>query len=127
MGTTIVALCWEKTYTLGDLIGISFGWSFASGALISLPPLGIANLTKEPSEYGRRIGLGYTVAAFGALLGNPIAGAVLGAPPHPYNVPAVQRQFRGVWFVAGGAAAIATILLLAVRCRLVGMNLFKKV
>ena len=122
-----MVFCWRATHDLGGLIGISFAWSLVSGALISLPPLGIANLTKEPSEYGRRIGLGYTVAAFGSLLGNPIASAALGAPPRPSSVSGVQRQFQGVWFVAGGAAAIATVLLLFARCRLVGLNLFKKV
>ena len=122
-----MVFCWRATHNLGGLIGISFAWSLASGALISLPPLGIANLTKEPSEYGRRIGLGYTVAAFGALVGNPIAGAALGAPPHPSSIAGVQRQFQGVWFVAGGAAAVATILLLAARYLLVGMKLFEKV
>lgn len=120
MGTTIVVFCWEATHNLGGLIGIRFAWSLASGALIFLRPLG-----KEPLEYGRRIGLGYTLAAFGALLGDPIAGATLRAPPLPSNIPGVQRQFQGVWFVAGGAAAIATILF-AVRCLLVGMNLYKK-
>ena len=117
----------EATHDLGGLIGISSAWSLTSGALVSLPPLGIANLTKEPAEYGRRIGLGDTVAAFGSLLGNPIAGAALDAPPRPSSVPGVQRQFQGVWFVAGGAAAIATVLLLFVHCRLVGLDLFKKV
>src|SRR2546430_618163 len=56
---------------------ILFG--FVSGGLISLSPATIATLSKNPNEYGTRMGMAFTVCAFGALVGNPIAGALL--PP----------------------------------------------
>ncbi|KAH0031480.1 hypothetical protein KCU78_g2811, partial [Aureobasidium melanogenum] len=58
------------------LIAVSSLYGFISGGMVSLPPAMIANLTIEKEEYGTRIGVGYTIAAFGALIGNPIAGAL---------------------------------------------------
>ncbi|KAI9751560.1 MAG: hypothetical protein M4579_006015 [Chaenotheca gracillima] len=126
------ALClysWKATDSLGGLIGMSMGWSIATGGLVSLAPLAIANLRSDTSESGRRIGLGYTIASIGGLVGNPIAGAAKGKslPPGSTGTSPVQDQFQGVWFVAAGAITIATIFLLVSRFLSVGSRMRVKI
>ncbi|RSL58876.1 hypothetical protein CEP52_005632 [Fusarium oligoseptatum] len=50
---------------------------FMSGALIGLPPLCLAVLTKDKSRLGTRIGMGYAIIALGVLISGPSGGAIL--------------------------------------------------
>nr|POE94628.1 aspyridones efflux protein apdf [Quercus suber] len=126
-GTAIVGFCWRESHTLAGLIVVAVAWAATSASLISLPPLGIANLVDNPAEYGTRIGLAYTISAFGALLGNPIAAAARAGNSQPSSRSAAQREYQGTWFVAAGAATIAAMLLLYARYKLVGFRLRVKV
>ena len=108
---------------------MSIGWSVATGGLVSLAPLAIANLKADTSEAGRRIGLGYTIAAFGGLVGNPIAAATRGATPvhGASHREAVQKAFQGVWLVPAGAITIAVVLLMVTRFLLAGLRLKRRI
>lgn len=83
---------------------------------MSLPAVTIANLTHDKSEYGTRMGMGYTVAAIGALLGNPIAGLA-----RSNNVDVLER-WQGAWFIAGGALLVATTLMVYARVLRAGFD-----
>ncbi len=129
IGTAATLYCWRAVHNLSGLIGISIGWSVATGGLVSLAPLAIANLKIDTSDAGRRIGLGYTLAAFGGLLGNPIAGLARGArsSQSTSSHAAAQTEFQGVWLVPAGAITIATILLVATRAISVGPHMKRRI
>lgn len=94
--------------------------------MVSLPPMTITQLSKDPSEYGTRIGMGYTVASIGALFGSPLAGLTLTDPrADAGNFPSVaeaQAAYRGVWLVAGTNMAVSCALMVLVRFMVVGKN-----
>jgi nitrate/nitrite transporter NarK len=112
LATSFILLFWRFVHTLSGLIVISATYCFVTGGLVSLPAVTIANLTKNKSEYGTRMGMGYTVAALGALVGNPIAGA---AKRDGHGIGAsrdeVMERWQGAWFVAGFALVVATVLM----------------
>ncbi|KAJ5715340.1 MFS general substrate transporter [Penicillium malachiteum] len=72
---------------------------------VSSPAI-IANLTSKPSELGARMGMAYTIAAFGALIGNPIAGACLRTSGT--STSDVQQEFQGAWIFAGAFMLLST-------------------
>ena len=96
---------------LPGLIIVSILYGFISGGGVSLPAAIIANLTEDPSEYGTRMGLGYTIASLGALAGNPIGGAAQRAGGS--RTEDVQTEFQGSWLFAGTCmlAAAGTMVL----------------
>lgn len=75
-------------------------FGFWSGAAISLSPVCISRVCRI-EDYGKCNGMAYFVASFGALVGIPIAGALLGSGDDPY---------RRLIFFAGGAYATAFVM-----------------
>ncbi|KAF1970113.1 MFS general substrate transporter, partial [Bimuria novae-zelandiae CBS 107.79] len=110
LATAVILFFWRFAQGLGGLIAISTTFCFVTGGLVSLPAVTIANLTQDKSEYGTRMGIGYTIAAIGALLGNPIAGLARSSA----STDVIER-WQGAWFVAGGALLIATALMIWAR------------
>ena len=108
--TAISLFLWRFVHTLSGLIVISATYCFATGGLVSLPAATSANLTKDKSEYGTRMGMGYTVAAIGALIGNPIAGAARNS-----GSADVMERWQGAWFIAGACLLAATLLMIWAR------------
>jgi len=53
-------------------------YGFFSGTVISLIPASAATLTQDMSTLGRRIGALFAGNAVASLIGNPVAGAILG-------------------------------------------------
>ncbi|ORY12331.1 major facilitator superfamily transporter [Clohesyomyces aquaticus] len=116
LATSLILFLWRFVHSLSGLIVISATYCFVTGGLVSLPAVTIANLTKNKSEYGTRMGMGYTVAALGALVGNPIAGAARrggGGEKIGMGMSAedVMARWQGAWFVAGGALLMSTLLM----------------
>lgn len=113
LGSAVIALTLRAVSNEAGLIVVSSLYGFISGGMVSLPPAMIANLTTDKEEFGTRIGVGYTIAAFGALIGNPIAGALQlnsKSSKHP-----VQEHYQGTWFFAGSVTMLCTVLLVIVR------------
>lgn len=108
-----LVLIFQAVHNLAGLVVMSVLYGLISGGMVSLPPAIIANLTRDPSEYGVKMGVGYTIAAFGALIGNPIAGAARGARGH--TISEVQREFQGSWIFAGSVMMVCTGLLVFVQ------------
>jgi hypothetical protein len=64
------------------------------------------------------MGMGYTVAAVGALVGNPIAGAARVS----YSKDVMER-WQSAWFVAGVCLIITTALMICARVLRAGLDL----
>ncbi|RAK73774.1 MFS general substrate transporter [Aspergillus fijiensis CBS 313.89] len=103
LATAIILFFWRFATTLPALVVIVAIYGLVSGSIVSLPPAIIANLPGEVSEVGARIGVAYTVAAVGALVGNPIAGA---ARQSGTGVP-VQVEYQGTWVFGAAGMAVA--------------------
>ncbi|GES59019.1 hypothetical protein ATETN484_0003024200 [Aspergillus terreus] len=114
--SAVTLFLWRFTHSLPGLIVIVLLYGLISGGMVSLPPATIANLTSKQSELGGRMGLAYTIAAFGALIGNPIAGACLrpSGVPSP-SVQDIQSEFQGTWIFAGAIMLLATACLVLTR------------
>lgn len=69
---------WLNAHRIGEGAIIAFAvlWGFWSGASIALAPVCIGE-TCETEDYGKRTGTAFFIASFGALMGPPIAGAIL--------------------------------------------------
>ncbi|PYH48538.1 MFS general substrate transporter [Aspergillus saccharolyticus JOP 1030-1] len=101
--TSLMLFFFRFATTLPDLLAFVSIYGFVSGSIVSLPPAIIANLTKDTAEVGARIGVAYTVAAFGALVGNPIAGAARGH----FVVAAVAAGYQGTWLFGAVVMGVA--------------------
>ncbi|OLN86734.1 putative transporter MCH4-like protein 4 [Colletotrichum chlorophyti] len=110
LASALVLFLFRFARDLPGLIVISVVYGFVSGGMVSLPPATIANLTDDLSEYGTRMGMGYTIASLGALIGNPIGGTAQRRQGD--GVADVQREFQGTWIFAGGfmLAAVAAMV-----------------
>ncbi|OBZ76407.1 Riboflavin transporter MCH5 [Grifola frondosa] len=76
ISAALVFVMFAATKTAGVIL-FTILYGFFSGGSASLLPVALASLSKDLSEVGLRIGVGFCVSAFGLLIGNPIAGALL--------------------------------------------------
>jgi len=131
LATSIILFMWRFVHTLNGLFVISATFCFVTGGLVSLPAVTIANLTTEKSEYRTRMGMGYTVAAIGALGGSPIAGALRhsGKSIMPVSTHAgdIMERWQGTWLFAAAAMLVATVLMVCARVLRGGLNLTLKI
>jgi MFS family permease len=129
--TSLILFLWRLVHTLKGLFVISATFCFVTGGLVSLPAVTIANLTADKSEYRTRMGMGYTVAAIGALVGTPVAGALRrgakGVVPYSGDAAEVMARWQGTWFVAATALLIATILMVWARILRGGLDFKLKI
>lgn len=119
--SAIILFLFRFVHDLPGLIVVAIAYGLISGGMVSLPPATIANLTKNPSEYGTRMGMGYTIASLGALLGSPIGGA---AQRRTGNI---QSDFQGTWIFAGAVMLLAVLAMLVARYLRIGVALKGKV
>ena len=103
LSTGAVIFIWLAVRNVWGIILIVILYGFISGGLVSLPPATIAVLSKNPEEIGTRVGMAFTICSFGALVGNPIAGALLP------NITS-EASFARPWVFAGGTVVIAGLL-----------------
>ncbi|KAH6661186.1 major facilitator superfamily transporter [Truncatella angustata] len=123
IGTIAILFSWLAVKSLPGLIITGALFCFVTGGMVSLMPLTVTNLTEDAAEYGTRIGMAYTIASIGALLGNPIAGATLYRKEEAESGPkALQLDFRGLWVFSGSSMAIAGLLMLWIRYRVAGLS-----
>lgn len=103
------SLVGRVVHDLPGLVVISIVYGFISGDMVSLPPATIANLSKSPSEYGIRMGMGYRIASIGALIGNPIGGAA--QQPSGREKGDIQKEFQGTWIFSGSFMLAAVFMM----------------
>lgn len=73
----VLAFAWIVIRNEAGTIVFAILYGFASGAIVSLPATILARLTSNLSILGTRMGMSFTFAGLGLLIGNPIAGALL--------------------------------------------------
>ena len=73
----ILCLGWIDITDTAGITAFSVFYGFFSGAFVSLLPPTIANLTPDLTMVGTWMGMSLFIGAFGLLIGNPIAGALL--------------------------------------------------
>lgn len=82
-------------------------FGFWSGTAVGLGPVCIAQVCRM-EDYGKRNGTTFAVSSFGALLGIPLAGAILGRSETNYFGLIL---FGGALYVAGSASFLVTRVL----------------
>ncbi|KAG9311928.1 major facilitator superfamily domain-containing protein [Chiua virens] len=104
---TVVAamtFVWPFATSKGGLIAIALTYGFANGTYISLFHVPVMAMGST-DDVGRRIGLFMSCAAFGALAGTPISGAIISA----------TGGFKDVGWYAGGVLIVSACLMLLTR------------
>ncbi|KAF2140802.1 uncharacterized protein K452DRAFT_359792 [Aplosporella prunicola CBS 121167] len=87
---------WLTCNNEGAVTSFAVLFGFWSGAAISLTPVCIAQVCRI-EDYGKRNGTTFSIASFAALVGVPIAGAILGADGANYTGLII---FGGVLYAA---------------------------
>ncbi|KAF8452485.1 MFS general substrate transporter [Boletus edulis BED1] len=100
----IMTFVWPFVTTQGGLIAIAVIYGFSCGTYVSLLPAPVMSMGAV-GDVGRRTGLLLSFAAFGALGGPPISGAINSA----------TGGFEGVGWYAGGILLFSVCLLLLTR------------
>ncbi|KAJ5671226.1 MFS general substrate transporter, partial [Penicillium longicatenatum] len=73
----VLSFSWIGIHNEAGAIVFACLYGYASGAIVSLPPTIIARLSPNLATVGTRMGMCFTFAGTGLLIGNPIAGALL--------------------------------------------------
>ena len=76
-------------------------YGFFSGAFTCLPPTIIAILTPDMTRVGTRLGMCFTFAGFGLLIGNPLAGTMA-------NIP--DGEFHGAQLFSAATLTIGVVM-----------------
>ncbi|KAJ7252471.1 major facilitator superfamily domain-containing protein [Mycena rebaudengoi] len=95
---------WPHARTKAALVAIAVFYGIVSGTYVSTFPLPIFELG-EVEDVGRRTGMALTIAAFGALAGPPISGAINTA----------TGGFTAVGYYAGSTIILSVVLMLIMR------------
>lgn len=93
-------------------------FGFSSGGFISLAAPIIAQITPDLRQVGTRLGVSMACQAVGALIGSPIAGAI---------VSAQNGDYLGLQLFCGLLMAVSVVVLLIVRWMQQGFRLRAKV
>jgi predicted MFS family arabinose efflux permease len=81
--------------SFGAVAAIAAAYGFVSGVFVSLAPTIYVLLTENRSMIGTRMGMGFSVASLGILVGTPISGALVG-----------KSGYASTW-VYGGVLSVA--------------------
>ncbi|KAF8250049.1 MFS general substrate transporter [Wilcoxina mikolae CBS 423.85] len=117
LSTFLVFALWTPSTGSIPIILFAALYGFSTGAFVSLAPALVAQIS-DIREFGVRSGALFAVVSFGALTGNPIAGAL---------VSKYDGGFRGAQIFAGSMLMGASALFLATRWKLAGSKLKTKV
>ncbi|KAI0483243.1 MFS transporter, MCP family, solute carrier family 16, member 10 [Xylariaceae sp. FL0804] len=103
LGSSILAFCWPATSNIAGVIVVAILYGFFSGAVVSLPPSALVALSPDLSVVGSRLGISFSFAGLGLLIGNPIAGVIV-TKPHGFLG---QGLFAGATVLVGFALMCA--------------------
>jgi MFS family permease len=91
---------WIPARGNAPIIVFAILYGFASGTFVSLAPAIIAQITTDMRQVGTRTGSMFALVSVAALIGNPIAGALLGDDHGEYLY---LQIFTGVTIAVGTA------------------------
>jgi predicted MFS family arabinose efflux permease len=99
-----LAYAWIGIKNEAGIIVFAFLYGFFSGSVVSLPPMTVVSLTPDLQTVGTRMGMAFSTAGLGILIGNPVAGAILR-----------QHGWPGVQAFCATAVALGFMFSLAAR------------
>lgn len=109
--TSVLGFVWIGVHSIPGLQVLVAFYGFFFGIIISLPNPILVSLSPSLDRVGTRVGMSYTIAAFGLLLGSPLGGLLLNLQKGEF----LKTQIWGGCFVLGGSLCFATVKLLRVR------------
>ncbi len=104
----VLCLGWIAINNLAGITVFAVLYGFFAGAYVSLVPPVIVDLTPEMSVVGTWMGMSLFIAAFGLLIGNPIAGALINTQKKRFGP---EQGFAGGVILLGALLFTAAIVL----------------
>lgn len=101
------------------VIAFTVVYGFVSAPFVSLPIPIVTSLSPDKSIWGTRLGMSFAFIGLGALIGSPVAGAILGNSP--------DRNWTGLIVWCGTLFMVSAAILTSVRIMKVGFKLLVKV
>ncbi|KAI0247525.1 major facilitator superfamily domain-containing protein [Lactifluus subvellereus] len=77
LACALLGLAWPAVRSTGSLVTFAVLYGFFSGSFVSLPPSAHASLSSDLSKIGTRLGMSFSIAGIGLLIGSPVGGALL--------------------------------------------------
>ncbi|KAL2060201.1 hypothetical protein VTL71DRAFT_9596 [Oculimacula yallundae] len=113
--TAAIFLLWLLSSSdTATLIAFTVVFGLFSGTAYSLTPVCVAQLCRT-EDYATRYGTAYGIVSFATLIGNPIAGAILGK----------GKNYRALIVFCGGVYAASTVLFVLARAKGGGWKVIK--
>ncbi|KAL4757377.1 putative MFS monocarboxylate transporter [Aspergillus foveolatus] len=109
--TGLVAFCWAGVRNFGGVYGFAAFYGLAAAGIQSLFPATLSTLTTDLKKMGARMGMVMSVVGVAALIGSPIAGALVQRGDGDYLY---AQMFMGSVIIAG------TLNLIAARAAKIG-------
>ena len=109
---SMLTFAWLRIATDPGIWTFSVLYGCFSGVIVSLPATVVARLSPDLKLVGTRMGMAFTCAGFGFLIGNPIAGALLDVPKGQFQGAQI---FTAVALLAGSTAFVIVWVLLAIK------------
>jgi len=110
----VLCLCYIATRSVTGVIVICVLYGFTSGTFVSLPGSVLVRLTKDRAVIGTRMGMCFTIASVGLLVGQPINGVIISR---------TGGSFTYVWVFGGVLTIVATGFMVAARVAVRGWTL----
>ena len=98
---------WITVRSVAGVVAFSIFYGFFSGAVVSLPPTALMGLSPDLTKVGTRLGMSFSFAGLGLLVGNPIAGAILAGRIHFVGLEVFAGSTITVGFAFLFAAAMS--------------------
>jgi MFS family permease len=112
--TAIVAYCWPAAHDMSGLWTFATVYGLFAAGIQSLFPATLSTLTTDLKKTGVRMGMVLSIVAVAALIGSPIAGALVSTDGGEYLY---AQMFMGSAIIAG------TVVLIGARVTKVGTGL----
>lgn len=102
--TGLIAFCWAGVHSISGVYGFAAFYGLAAAGIQSLFPATLSTLTTDLKKMGARMGMIMSVVGVAALIGSPIAGALVQRGDGDYLY---AQMFMGTVIIAGTLNLIA--------------------
>ncbi|KAI9810734.1 MAG: hypothetical protein M1827_006072 [Pycnora praestabilis] len=116
LAASILTYAWIGIKNTPGLIVYALLFGFFSGTFVSLPPTAIVSLSPHLGVVGTRMGMAFTIASLGLLIGTPVSGAILNT----------TGKYIGPQALAASTLMAAAVFMSLARYKKVGLKVFKK-
>lgn len=104
----VIAFCWTSITSLAQAVLFCIFYGFFSGTFVSISGPALATLSPDLSLVGTHMGMSFSFSALGLLIGNPVAGVLLG------------YGWIGPAMFCGAANVLAALFIVAARVKKTG-------